>query len=49
MSIVKGQIKYNTEWKDEWIPDIQYWTYLALGSKDKIKVEVEPPKVSSSC
>lgn len=49
MFIIKGQIKYDDKWKNEWIPDIQYWTYQALGSNDEIKVEVEPPKIESGC
>ncbi len=49
MNIVRGQIKYTNKWADEWIPDIQYWTYLALGTGDDIKVEVKPPKIISGC
>lgn len=45
MTIVKGKIKNNGVWEDTWIPDIQYWTYKALGSLDDIIVEVEPPLI----
>ena len=44
MTIVKGQLKLEDIWEDTWIPDIQYWTYIALNGADDIKVEVVPPK-----
>ncbi len=51
MTIVKGKIKYGDGcgWIDEWIPDLQYWTYKALGNDDEIKVEIEPPKIEGGC